>query len=188
MEIRVRISRRAGSEWSRGRERSRRKRFIPGFPIAATDPPPHNLHMGSKKNRVKKVFTPSPAAPTPNHHTIDDNDNDNLVDELLTELDSRNETTQRESATVLEEIQTRQQSEAEQAAALDKAGSKNRFKARQVRSVHHTHSSRVTSLSSRQGKPQLSLICNHPSTPRQMQSWSEKPRMRSARLTGYVTS
>ena len=145
-------------------------------------------HMGSKKNRVKKVFAPAPAAPIPNNHTIDDNDNDNLVDELLTELYSRNETVHRESATVLEEIQTRQQSEAEQAAALDKAGSKNRFKARQVRSVHHTRSSRVTSLSSRQGKPQLSLICNHPSTPRRMQSWSEKPRMRNARLTGYVMS
>ena len=86
--------------------------------------------MGSKKNRVKKAFASSPAAPINN--AIDDNTN-NLVDDLLTELNSRNETVQRESATVLEEIQTRQQSQAAQTAALDKAGSKNRFKARQVR-------------------------------------------------------
>ena len=145
----------------------------------------HHPHMGSKKNRVKKVFTPSPAAPINN--AIDDN-TDDLVDELLTELDSRDETVQRESATVLEEIQTRQQYQAAQAAASDKSGSKNRFKARQVRLSHHTYSSRVTSLSSRQGKPQLLLICNHPSTPRRMRSWSEKPRMRSARSIGYAMS
>jgi hypothetical protein len=122
--------------------------------------------MGSKRKKVKKVFAPPAFS---NNNAIDDN-TDNLVDDLLTELNSRNETVQRESATVLEEIQTRQQSQAEQAAAPDKAGGKNRFKARQVRLGHHTCSSRVTSLSSRQGKPQLSLTNNHPSTPRLMQS------------------
>lgn len=87
--------------------------------------------MGSKKNKVKKVFAPSPSAP--NDNAIDDNANNNLVDDLLTELNSRDETAtaQRESATVLEEIQTRQQSEAAPTAAPDKTGSKNRFKARQ---------------------------------------------------------
>jgi len=144
--------------------------------------------MGSKKNRVKKVFAPSPAL-TPTYHAIDDDDDDNnLVDELLTGLDSRDKTVQRESATVLEEVQARQQPQIAQAAAPDKAGSKNRFKARQVRSGHRNCSSRVTSLSSRQGKPQLSLICNYPSTRRQMRSWSEKPRTRSARLIGYAMS
>lgn len=87
--------------------------------------------MGSKKNRVKKVFAPSPA--TPNNNATDDHTTDDLVDDLLTELNSRDPTVQRESATVLEEIQTRQQSQAAQEAAPDKAGSKNRFKARQVR-------------------------------------------------------
>lgn len=140
--------------------------------------------MGSRKNKVKKAFTPSPAAP--NNNAIDDNAPDTLVDDLLTELNSRDSTVQRESATVLEEIQTRQQSEAAQAAVLDKAGSKNKFKARQVRLGHRTCSSRVTSLSSRQGKPQLLLTCNHPSTPLRMRSWSERPRMRSARLIGYA--
>jgi hypothetical protein len=145
---------------------------------------PH-LHMGSNRNRVKKVFAPSPAAP--NNNAVDDS-TDNLVDELLTELNSRDETVQRESATVLEEIQTRQQSEAAQAAALDKTGSKNRFKARQVRLGHHTCSSTMTSLSSRQGKMQLSLTYNRPSTPWRMRSWSGKPRTRSARLVGYAMS
>jgi hypothetical protein len=65
-----------------------------GFPITTPHP-----HMGSKKNKVKKVFAPSPAAP---------NNTDNLVDEHLTELNSRDETVQREFATVQEEIQTRQ--------------------------------------------------------------------------------
>lgn len=152
------------------------------FPSPLLTPHPH---MGSKKNKVKKVFAPSPAAP--NNNAIDGN-TDNLVDDLLTELNSRDSTVQRESATVLEEIQTRQQSEATQAAILDKAGSKNRFKARQVRLGHHTCSSTMTSLSSRQGKPQLSLTYNHPSTPRPMRSWSEKPRTRSARLIRYAMS
>jgi hypothetical protein len=103
-----------------------------GFPITTPHP-----HMGSKKNKVKKVFAPSPAAP---------NNTDNLVDEHLTELNSRDETVQREFATVLEEIQTRQQFEAAQAVAPDKTGSKNRFKARQVRLGHPTCSLRVTTV------------------------------------------
>ena len=152
------------------------------FPITSSHP-----HMGSKKNKVKKVFAPLPAAP--NNNAIDDNNtDDNLVDELLSELNSRDKTVQRESAIVLEEIQTRQQPQAAQEAAPDKPGSKNRFKARQVRLGRHTYSSRVTSLSSRQGKPQLSLIYNHPSTLRRMRSWSEKPKTRSARLIRYAMS
>lgn len=87
--------------------------------------------MGSKKNRVKKVFAPTLTAP--NNHAIDEHTDANLVDDLLAELNSRDETVQRESATVLEEIQTRQQADAAQAAAPDKTGSKNRFRARQVR-------------------------------------------------------
>jgi len=142
--------------------------------------------MGSKKNRVKKVFASTLTAP--NDNAIDDNTN-SLVDDLISELDSRDQTVQRESATVLEEIQTRQQSEATQAAGPDKTGSKNKFKARQVRLGYSTLLARgCTSLSSRQGKPQLTLTHNHPSTPRQMRSWSEKPRTRSARSIRYAMS
>jgi hypothetical protein len=113
--------------------------------------------MGSKKNRVKKVLLPSSS---PNGVVDDD-----LVDDLLAELDSRNKTVQEESAAVLEGIQ------AKQAIAPEKpnSSSKNRFKERQVRPSHRTRSSMVTSLSSRQGKQRHSLRNNHPSTSKRMQ-------------------
>ena len=136
--------------------------------------------MGSKKNKVKQAFAPSPA---PNEYA---NVDDDLVDELLTALDSRNDAVRRESAVVLEEVQTKQ--EAARATPPDKAGSKSRFKARQVRPVLYARSSGVTSLSSREGKRPRSLNSKRLSTPMLMRSWSEKPRMRSARLTGYATS
>lgn len=135
--------------------------------------------MGSKKNKIKKVFAPSTPPPS---NAVDDD----LVADLLTELDSRNKTVQQESATVLEEIQTQQ---VVQASAADKAGSsKNRFKARQVRPVHPARSSIVTSLSSRQGKLQRSPDTRRLSTPMLMQSWSGRPRKRSAISTRYATS
>jgi hypothetical protein len=133
------------------------------------------LSMGSKKNKAKKALSSSDS---PNNNVVDDD----LVDDLLTELDSRNKTVQEESAVVLEEIQARQ------AAAPEKSGSKNRFRARQVRPFHYNYSSMVTSLSSRQGKPQHSLRSSRRSTPVQMRNWSGRPRKRSARLTGYATN
>ncbi|KAH9975168.1 hypothetical protein BJV74DRAFT_863126 [Russula compacta] len=82
--------------------------------------------MGSKKNKLRKVFAPSPP---PTSNAVDDD----LMADLLTELDSRDKTVQQESATVLEEIQTQQAVQAS-APAPDKAGgSKHRFKARQAR-------------------------------------------------------
>jgi len=139
--------------------------------------------MGSKKNRVKKAFAPSP---TTTNKAIDDD----LMDELLTALDSRDETVHRESAIVLEEIQTEQP--AAQAAPPDKTGSKNRFKARQVRSVVPPRlllfGGVKQNLSSRQGKLPRSPSSRRLSTLRRMRSWSEKPRMRSVRSTGYATS
>jgi hypothetical protein len=112
--------------------------------------------MGSKKNKVKKVLLPSSS-------TNDAVDND-LVDDLLAELDSRDKTVQEESAAVLEEIQ------AKQAIAPEKPNSsnKNRFKERQVRPSNRTRSSMVTSLSSRQGKQRHSLRGSHPSTSKRM--------------------
>jgi hypothetical protein len=137
--------------------------------------------MGSKKNRVKKALAPAPAS-SPNHAVDDD-----LVDDLLTELDSRDKTVRQESATVLEEIQAQQ---AQHAAPPDKGGggSRNRFKARQVRTVHDACSSMVTGLSSRQGKPQCTLNSTHLSTPTPMRSSSAKPRKRSALSTKCATS
>jgi HEAT repeat protein len=112
--------------------------------------------MGSKKNKAKKVLLQSSS---PNGVVDDD-----LVDDLLAELDSRDKTVQEESAVVLEEIQ------AKQAIAPEKpnSSSKNRFKERQVRPPHRTRSSMVTSLSSRQGKQLHSLRSSHPSIPKRM--------------------
>jgi hypothetical protein len=139
--------------------------------------------MGSKKNRVKKALAPAPAS-SPSHAVDDD-----LVGDLLTELDSRNKTVRQESATVLEEIQARQ---AQHAAPPDKGGggglSRNRFKARQVRTVHDACSSMVTGLSSRQGKPQCTPNITHLSTPTPMRSSSARPKKRSALSTRCATS
>jgi hypothetical protein len=137
--------------------------------------------MGSKKNKIKQVFVPSPAPP--NEY---DNIDGDLVDELLNALDSRDSAVRRESAVVLEEVQTKQ--EAARAAPPDKTGSKGRFKARQVRPVRYARSSGVTSLSSREGKRPRSQNSRRLSTPMRMRSWSGKPRTRNARLTGYATS
>ena len=150
-------------------------------------PPPPRPHMGSKKNRIKQAFAPSPA-PNDNDNSVYNSNaiDDDLVDELLTALDSRDATVRRESATVLEEVQTEQV--AAQAAPPDKAGSKSRFKARQVRPVHHACAAGVTGLSSREGKRPRSPDSRRPSTPTRMRSSSGRPRMRSARSTGYATS
>jgi hypothetical protein len=43
-------------------------------------------------------------------------------------------------------------------------------------------------LSSRQGNPPRSPNSKRLSTLRRMRSWSEKPRMRNARSTGYATN
>ena len=135
--------------------------------------------MGSKKNKVKKVFAPSGSPPTTS------NDDNALVDDLLTELDSRDPSVRQESATVLEEIRVRQVAEV---SPPDKAGSKARFLARQVRLLRNDCSATVTSLSSRQGKL-LHLLTSRPLLiPMPMRSWSGKPKRRSARSIGYATS
>ncbi|KAI0273367.1 hypothetical protein BC834DRAFT_947610 [Gloeopeniophorella convolvens] len=81
--------------------------------------------MGSKRNKVKKIFSPSPPPPP-----VGDSVDDGLMDDLLAELDSRNKTVQLESATVLGEIQVAQAASPD---SKSSSGSKNRFKARQAR-------------------------------------------------------
>jgi len=157
--------------------------------------------MGSKKNKVRKVFAlTSPPTSDANAHTINDNptanndDDEHLVDDLLTQLDSRDQSVRRESATVLGEVRARQ---AAQASPPDKAGGdgngsgsgKVRFKARQVRPRFATPAlATMTCLSLRQGKPQRSLNSSRPSIPTPMRSSSGRPRRRSARSTRCATS
>jgi hypothetical protein len=158
--------------------------------------------MGSKKNKIKKVLAPT-SPPTSDANAISDNNanananNDgsdeqqqqHLMDDLLSELDSRDPSVRRESAVVLEEVRTRQAAEA---APPDKAAggnSKARFKARQVRLRFATPAlATVTSLSLRQGKPQRLLDSSRPSIPTPMRSSSGRPRRRNVRSTGCATS
>ena len=163
-------------------------------PHLTADTHPHR--MGSKKNKVRKVFAPtSPPTIDANAHAINDNptaddDDEHLVDDLLTQLDSRDQSVRRESATVLGEVRARQ---AAQASPPDKAGGngsgKVRFKARQVRPRFATPApATMTCLSSRQGKPQRSLNSSRPSMPTPMRSSSGRLRRRSAPSTRCATS
>jgi OTU domain-containing protein 6 len=86
---------------------------------------------GSRKNKMKKLVSPSHNS-TPDQARIEDNNE--LVDDLLAELDSRNQTVQQESATVLREIQEHQESTVNDNArpAKKKQDSRSRHEARQV--------------------------------------------------------
>lgn len=87
---------------------------------------------GSRKNKMKKLVSPSHNG-TPDQARIEDNNE--LVDDLLAELDSRNQTVQQESATVLREIQEHQESTVNDNArpAKKKQDSRSRHEARQAR-------------------------------------------------------
>jgi len=81
--------------------------------------------MGSsKKNKLKKASPPSQPAISPE---IDDNE---LMDDLIAQLDSKDQTVQAESAKVLQEIEINQQ--ASTAETSQKKDSKSRFLARKV--------------------------------------------------------
>lgn len=81
---------------------------------------------------MKKLVSPSHNS-TPDQARIEDNNE--LVDDLLAELDSRNQTVQQESATVLREIQEHQESTVNDNArpAKKKQISRSRHEARQAR-------------------------------------------------------
>jgi OTU domain-containing protein 6 len=73
---------------------------------------------GSKRKLKKKTIPPPP---------IENQDNDDdLMNELLAQLDSRDETVRAESATIVHEMKLNEQ-------ANGKQDPRNRFKARQVR-------------------------------------------------------
>ncbi|KAJ7046735.1 hypothetical protein C8F04DRAFT_207845 [Mycena alexandri] len=77
-----------------------------------------------KKNKLKKALDVFPSPPPPE----DDGD---LVDDLLAQLDSRDETVKQESANVLNDMQLNKQ--AHQLEGASKQDAKSRFKARQAR-------------------------------------------------------
>ncbi|KAI0637043.1 cysteine proteinase [Trametes polyzona] len=82
--------------------------------------------MAPKKNKLKKML--SPPTPPPADTMVDD---DELMDDLLAQLDSRDESTRKESATVLNEMQIGEV--ADKLESAPKKDSKARHKARQAR-------------------------------------------------------
>lgn len=79
----------------------------------------------AKKTKSKKGAAPLPTMSPP---TDDDNE---LMDDLLAQLDSRDETVQQESANVINEMQINQTADASETAS--KQDPKSRFRARQAR-------------------------------------------------------
>ncbi|KAJ7343531.1 hypothetical protein DFH08DRAFT_872956 [Mycena albidolilacea] len=79
--------------------------------------------MGKKSNKLKKALDVFPDPPP--------DADDGLMDDLLAQLDSRDETVAQESANVLNEMQINKQ--AEQLETTSKQDAKDRFKARQMR-------------------------------------------------------
>ncbi len=132
--------------------------------------------MGSKKNKVKRILAPS-TPPNPNNAVDDD-----LVDDLFAELDSRDKTVQQRQEPASASAQTAP-------ASPDKMGSKSRFKARQVRLVpSRPIRAGDKRLIPRQGKLQRSLTSNLRRMPTPTPNWSAKPKRKSARSTRYATS
>lgn len=83
--------------------------------------------MGSKKNKLKKAFSPPfQQSPPPPPEPTDDAE---LLDDLLSQLDSQNQIVQAESAQVIQEIHKSQEADAGR-----KKDAKSRFQARQVTS------------------------------------------------------
>ncbi|KAJ3573971.1 hypothetical protein NP233_g2091 [Leucocoprinus birnbaumii] len=78
-----------------------------------------------KKNKSKSKAAPLPPAP------VADPVDDDLMDDLLAQLDSRDQTVKQESAAVLDEIHIQKQ--AEQLEQKPKQSAKNRFQARLAR-------------------------------------------------------
>ncbi|KAF8894574.1 OTU-domain-containing protein [Infundibulicybe gibba] len=83
---------------------------------------------GSKRNRLKKALSPSePAQPSPDN--LDDDDE--LMNDLLAQLDSRDQVVQVESATILNDMQLTER--AKDLGADQKPDPKSRYVARQAR-------------------------------------------------------
>lgn len=80
--------------------------------------------MGSKKNKLRKAFSPPFQSSPPPPET---NDDAALLDDLMSQLDSENQTVQGESAQVIQEIQMTRDTD-----NTKKKDSKSRYLARQV--------------------------------------------------------
>ena len=88
--------------------------------------------MAPKKNKLKKMLSPPAPAPPPVDTNVDD---DELMDDLFAQLDSKNETVKQESAAVLSEMNI--DKVADKLDSAPKKDSKARHKARQVGPLCH---------------------------------------------------
>ena len=134
------------------------------------------------KSKLKKVLSP-PQPALPQEDLVDD---DALMDDLLAQLDSKDEVVREETATVLQEMQVNKV--AEELGSAPKKDSKARFKARQVRPLPRL--SRICSFNSRvRRRRQLRLlIATHPMTPKPTRVWSVKPKKRKPTSNACVMS
>jgi len=86
---------------------------------------------GSKRNKIKKAFSPKSAAEPP----VSDANDEELMDDLFAQLDSRDQTStvKGESATIIHDIQAKQAAEQSTSPPPRKQDPKNRHQARQAR-------------------------------------------------------
>ncbi len=110
--------------------------------LRRTSTPSHTVHLlslepilamaGSKRNKIKKIFSPVSSPPPP----IAPED-DELMDDLFAQLDSRDQTVQAESAAVITEMHLNQTVNTSNGSSEEskKHDSRARHKARQVRSI-----------------------------------------------------
>lgn len=85
---------------------------------------------GSKRNKIRKVLSPTRHATPPPEPLHDD---DALMDDLLAQLDEKDSASRQEAATVLSEVSEQKTAEAESAPKR----SRSRHEARQVRPATH---------------------------------------------------
>jgi len=84
---------------------------------------------GSKRNKLKKAFSPSLPTTSPPQMAADDEE---LMSDLMAQLDSRDQTVQSESANVLNEMQVNKHAGMAEA-SRQKQDPKSRYQARQAR-------------------------------------------------------
>ena len=114
------------NSFERGRNIPSFKKYIPLSRVMA----------GSKKNKAKKLLSPRSPSPTPNSNGLDDED---LMDDLLAQLDSRDTTVQHESANIINEMQIKKAADTPEPGTPttttsnnSRQSSKSRHQARQV--------------------------------------------------------
>ena len=108
--------------------------------------------MGGKRKKLKDILSPSPSAPPP-IPTVED---DELLDDLFSQLDSNDKTVQNVSAEVINDIQLSQLQEKEES-QKQKKDSKTRFLERQVCMFLRASAAQTKTPFSRRGKLQSSL-------------------------------